>query len=89
MISIVIGLAQSDVGGRSLRVLEYNDVQHVGPVFHGDTLYAESTVIASRQMDSRTGTVTVEFRGLNQKSETVLKMQCIFTVPCRSGLEQA
>ena len=89
VISIVIGLAQSDVGGRSLRVLEYADVQHIGPVFHGDTLYAESTVIASQQNDSRTGTVTVELRGLNQKSETVLTMQCTFSVPCRSGLEQA
>lgn len=83
VISIVIGLTQSDVGGRSLQVLEYSDVQHVGPVFHGDTLYAESTIIASRKLDSGKGSVTVESRGRNQNSETVLTLKRTFTVPCR------
>ncbi len=83
VISIVIGLTQSDIGGRSLQVLEYSDVQHVGPVFHGDTLYAESTIIASRKLDSGKGSVTVESRGLNQNSETVLTLKRTFTAPCR------
>ena len=83
VIGIVIGLTQGDIGGRSLQVLEYRDVQHVGPVFHGDTLYAESTVIASRKLDSSRGSVTVESRGLNQKSETVLTLKRTFTAPCR------
>lgn len=83
VISIVIGLTQADIGGRSLEVLEYGDVQHVGPVFHGDTLYAESTIIATKRVDSSKGTVTVQSRGLNQKHETVLTLQRTFIAPCR------
>ena len=83
VISIVIGLTQADIGGRSLEVLEYGDVQHVGPVFHGDTLYAESTIIATQRVDSSKGSVTVESRGLNQKHETVLTLQRTFIAPCR------
>ena len=83
VISIVIGLTQADTGGRSLKVLEYSDVQHVAPVFHGDTLYAESTVIASRKSDEAKGSVTVELRGLNQRRETVLTMKRTFVAPCR------
>ena len=80
VISIVIGLTQADMGGRALQVLEYSDVQHVAPVFHGDTLYAESTVL---DLDSENGKVTVETRGLNQRRETVLTLQRTFIAPCR------
>lgn len=82
VISIVIGLTQADVGGRSQQILEYSDVQHLSPVFHGDTLYAESTVLVSRKLDSSRGSVTVESRGLNQKGETVLTLKRTFIAPC-------
>ena len=48
VVGIVIGLTQADIGGRSLEVLEYADMQHTGPVFHGDTIYAESTILDKR-----------------------------------------
>lgn len=70
VIGIVVGLAQADVGGRSLQVLEYADVRHTGPVFHGDTIYAESLVL-----DKADGIVTVESRGRNQRGEEVLVMK--------------
>ncbi|MGI8745016.1 MAG: MaoC family dehydratase [Bryobacteraceae bacterium] len=79
VISIVVGLTQADAGGRSLEVLEYSDVQHAGPVFHGDTLYAESTVIGKEPG----GVVTVESRGLNQKGEIVLTLKRKFVAPER------
>ena len=83
VIAIVIGLTQAGIGGRSLRVLEYSDVQHIGPVFHGDTLYAESTIVSSRKLESSGGSVTVESHGLNQKRETVLTLKRTFVAPCR------
>lgn len=79
VISIVIGLTQADVGGRSTEVLEYSDVQHAGPVFHGDTLYAESTIVAKEP----SGVVTAELRGLNQRGEVVLTLKRKFVVPER------
>lgn len=81
VISIVIGLTQADVGGRSLKVLEYSDVQHTGPVFHGDTLYAESTIIAKEPSDI----VTVESRGLNQNGVVVLTLKRKLVVPRRAA----
>ena len=77
VIALVIGMSQADVGGRSERTLEYSDVRHTGPVFHGDTLYAESTVLAKTE----DGIVTVESRGLNQRGEVVLTMQRKIMVP--------
>jgi acyl dehydratase len=80
VISLVIGISQADVGGRALETLNYSNVRHVGPVFHGDTIYAESTVLAKE--DER-GIVTVTTRGLNQREETILTLERKIVVPKR------
>jgi acyl dehydratase len=79
VISLVIGMSQADIGGRAIRTIEYSDVRHLGPVFHGDTLYAESTVTAVES----TGVVTIESLGRNQRRETVLSFQRKIVVPKR------
>src|SRR5229473_5568030 len=71
VIGLVIGMSQADIGGRATGTLEYSDVRHLGPVFHGDTIYAESTIVDKRE----DGVVTVESRGLNQRGEAVLSMR--------------
>ena len=78
VISLVIGMSQADVGGRSLQTLEYREVRHLGPVFHGDTIYAESRILAKDN-----GIVTVESRGLNQRGEAILSMERRIVVPSR------
>ena len=45
VISLVIGMSQADIGGRSIQTLDYSDIRHLGPVFHGDTIYAESKIV--------------------------------------------
>jgi acyl dehydratase len=71
--SLVVGMSVADVSGRSIANLEYESVRHVAPTFHGDTLYAESHVLAKRPTsDGLRGVVTVETRGYNQHNETVL-----------------
>jgi acyl dehydratase len=79
VISLVIGMSQRDIGGRASATLEYSDVRHVGPVFHGDTIYAESTVTA---VDDH-GVVVLEHRGINQRNESVLTMSRKIVVPRR------
>lgn len=81
VIAIVVGMTQADVAGRALRVLEYEDVHHAGPVFHGDTIYAESTIIAK----GAEGAVTVESTGRNQRDEIVLTMRMKIMVPAAQG----
>jgi acyl dehydratase len=75
-ISLVIGMSQADIGGRALRTLEYSDVRHLGPVFHGDTLYAESSIVAKDG-----NVVEVESRGLNQRGEVVLTLRRKIVLP--------
>src|SRR5258708_196949 len=79
VISLVIGMSQADVGGRAVRTIEYSDVRHVGPVFHGDTIYAESTITSV----GATGVVAIESLGKNQRGETILSFQRKIVVPRR------
>jgi len=79
VISLVIGMSQRDIGGRAVETLGYWDVRHAGPVFHGDTIYAESTVVEKRD----DGVVTLEHRGLNQRGELILTMSRKIVLPRR------
>src|SRR5260370_34598281 len=76
VIALVIGMSQADVGGRATATLEYRDVRHVAPVFHGDTIYARSTIVAKAD-----GIVTVASEGVNQRGEIVLTLERRIAVP--------
>ncbi len=72
--SVAVGLSVRDISLRAVANLEYEAVKHLAPMFHGDTLYAESTVLDKRESKSRPdrGVVSVETRAYNQRGETVL-----------------
>lgn len=81
--SIVVGQSVADISGRAIANLEYEEIKHVAPVFHGDTIYAESTVLDLRESRSKPdrGIVTVETRGFNQRGETVLTLRRRVLIP--------
>jgi len=81
VISIVIGLTQADIGGRALATLSYSDIRHAAPVFHGDTLYAESTVLETEALAEGGGSVVVGTRATNQNQEVVLSLARKIIVP--------
>ena len=83
VISLVVGMSQADIGGRALETLDYSDVRHHGPVFHGDTIYAESTILAKEDLPNGRGIVIVESKGLNQHGEPVLAMRRKIVIPKR------
>lgn len=75
--SIVVGMTVNDISGKAIANLEYEKVEHVGPVFVGDTLRAETEVLdtkPSRSKDDR-GVIYVETRAYNQNDEMVLKFR--------------
>jgi acyl dehydratase len=78
VISLVIGMSQADIGGSAMETLEYSEIRHAGPVFHGDTIYAVSTVLGT---DPARGAVLLEHRGLNQRDEIVLTMRRKIVLP--------
>jgi acyl dehydratase len=84
VISIVIGLTQGDVGGRAIDTLSYSEIRHAAPVFHGDTLYAESIVVKTEALPGRRGSIVVETRATNQKQEIVLSLTRKIVVPSKA-----
>jgi len=83
VISLVIGMSQADVGGRALETLEYSDIRHHEPVFHGDTIYAESTIVAKEELHNDRGIIIVESKALNHRGETVVALRRKIVVPRR------
>jgi acyl dehydratase len=66
--SLLLGMSVADVSGAAIANLQTEGLQHLQPVFHGDTIYGESevlSVVESRTKPDR-GIVEVETRGYNQ-----------------------
>lgn len=74
--SIVAGLAVSDVSENGF-ALGWDWVKLPNPVYPGDTIYAETEVVSTRESKSRPtqGVVTVQTRGINQDGKLVLEFQ--------------
>jgi acyl dehydratase len=84
-LSIVVGMSVSDVSYKAIGNLGWNDIKLTAPVYAGDTLYAESEVLAKRESQSRPtqGIVTVRTLGKNQNDVVVLSYERTILVPKR------
>lgn len=62
--------------GTTLGNLGYDKIKFPNPVFHGDTLRGETTILDKRESSSRTdsGIVWFEHIGLNQRDQVVVEM---------------
>jgi acyl dehydratase len=83
VISIVIGMTQADIGGRAVETISYFDIRHARPVFHGDTLYADSIIREAETLPDGRGAVTIETHATNQNKDTVLSLRRKIVVPAR------
>tara|TARA_B100001057_G_scaffold491930_1_gene583227 strand:+ start:2111 stop:2689 length:579 start_codon:yes stop_codon:yes gene_type:complete len=84
-LSVVTGMSVSDISQKTIANLGWDKVRLTGPVFVGDTLYAESTVLAIRESGSRPnqGIVTVESRGMKQDGQQVISFERSMLIPKR------
>jgi acyl dehydratase len=83
--SLAVGMSVADISGRAIANLEYEEIKHLGPVFHGDTIYAESRIldkVESRSKPDR-GIIYVETFGLNQRGERILSLKRRVLIPKR------
>ena len=83
--SLLLGMSVPDVSGRAIANLEVESLKHAKPTFHGDTIYARTTVVEvveSRSKPDR-GVVTVETIGENQRGEVVCEFRRKVLVPKR------
>ncbi len=85
VIGLVVGMSVRDTSGKAIANLEYERITHDGPVFQGDTIYAESEVLEVRESSTRPdrGIVYLESRAFNQRGEQVLTLRRRFLVPKR------
>ena len=84
-LSIVVGMSVSDVSQQAIGNLGWNDIRLSAPVFAGDTLYAESEVLAKRESASRPtqGIVTVRTTGKKADGTVFITFERTVLVPKR------
>jgi len=81
--SISLGMTVRDISGKAIANLEVESLKHTAPVFHGDTLYAETEVleiVPSKSKPDR-GVVKVRTDVYNQHNELVTKYTRSILVP--------
>lgn len=75
--SLIVGISVTDLThGTIIANMSYENVSHPRAVFHGDTLYAETEIIAKRESKSRpdAGVITMKHVGRNQRGEIVVEV---------------
>ena len=75
--SLVVGMTVNDISGKAVANLDYEKIEHVKPVFLGDTLHAETEILRVRESRSKKdrGVLYVETRGFNQHDELVIRFR--------------
>jgi itaconyl-CoA hydratase len=88
-LQVAIGMT-SKTFGRKRRIVSFEDIALTGPVFGGDTLYAESEILAKADEpdDDEVGRLSIVTRGANQRGEVVCTMTYTALVE-RGGLAPA
>jgi len=87
--SLAVGLTVKDISGRAIANLGYKDINHIAPVFLGDTIRAESVVMDVRPSQSKQdrGLVKVTTTAYNQNNMPVLSFRRTILVPCKKDEE--
>ncbi len=82
-LSIVAGMSVSDLSQKAIANLGWENIKLTAPVFAGDTLYAESEVLAKRESKSRPtqGIVSARTIGTNADGTVVITYDRWFLVP--------
>jgi acyl dehydratase len=75
--SLAVGITVPDVSGKAIANLLYENIDHLAPVFIGDTIYVKTTVLDKRESKSKNdrGIVYVESVVYNQNNENVLSFR--------------
>jgi acyl dehydratase len=83
--ALALGMSVADVSGKAIANLATEELSHPAPVFHGDTLFAESEVLDVRPSQSKgdRGVVRVHTRVHKQDGTLVAEFKRAVLVPRR------
>lgn len=75
--SLVVGMTVPDISGKAIANLSYENIDHLAPVFIGDTIYAKTIVLDKKESTTKPdrGIVYVETTGFNQDHIDVIKFR--------------
>lgn len=75
--SLTVGITVPDISGKAVANLNYETIDHLAPVFVGDTIYAKTTILDKRESKSKNdrGILYVETEGYNQNKESVIRFR--------------
>jgi acyl dehydratase len=81
-LALVTGQSVTDLTQNAVANLGWDEVRLPHPVFEGDTIYARSEVLETRESKSRpnAGLVRVQTTGVNQHGTTVIEFKRTFMV---------
>jgi itaconyl-CoA hydratase len=84
-LSMVVGMSVNDVSQKAIGNLGWGDIKLTKPVFVGDTIYAESTVVSKRESATRPtqGIVSVHTLGMKSNNEIFIEFDRTILVPKR------
>lgn len=87
--SLALGMSVPDVSGNAIANLEIESLKHPAPVFHGDTIYAETEVLDVTPSKSKPdrGIVKVKTIAFNQDGVIVCEFTRKVMIPTRGSVE--
>ena len=90
-LALVTGQSVIDLTVNGVANLGWDDVKLPHPVFEGDTIYAKSEVLETRESKSRphVGIVRVKSTGMNQKGDVVIEFRRTFMIWKRGHVPKA
>lgn len=77
VLSLVVGMSVPEISGAAIANLEYENIIHNGPLYIGDTIYAESKILEVTPSKNKTdrGILYVESVAHNQNGEKILTLR--------------
>jgi len=81
--SLAVGMSVSEISGKAIANLDYENIKHLEPVFIGDTIYANTKILSKRESKSKNdrGIVNVETNAINQNGKIVLSFRRNVLIP--------
>lgn len=75
--SLTVGITVNDISGKAIANLSYENIDHLAPVFIGDTIYARTEVLDKTLSESKPdrGVIYVETTAFNQDGLDVLRFR--------------
>lgn len=72
--SLAVGITVPDISGKAIANLMYENVEHLNPVFVGDTIYVKTEILDKRESKSKNdrGIIYVETKVCNQDEVAIL-----------------